>query len=73
MQLEAALPWQAKSSWNWCSGIATFAAEQGEGRIFLNLDESFIPYYLTGKAGFLVKRSKAERDLQPPLCENIGV
>ena len=28
--------------------------------VVLNFDGSYIPYYLSGKPGFLVKRSKAE-------------
>ena len=38
----------------------------------LNPDVSFIPDYLSRQPGYLLKRSKAERDLQPPPSENIG-
>ena len=62
---------QAKSSWNWCSSYGNFAASQGRGRILLNMDESFVPYFLTDKAVNVAITRAAADTAQPPPAQNI--
>ena len=63
---------RAKYSWNSCSAYRTFAASQGNERILLNLDESYISFYYGGKAGFFVAQSAAQRHVEPPPSDSIG-
>ena len=62
---------QAKSSWKWCSSYLSLAESRGKGRILLNLDESFIPYFTIGKAGNVVKMTRAERRQVCPPAQHV--
>ena len=62
---------EARSSWNWCSSYATLAAANDRGRILINMDESFVPYFLTDKAGNIVKLSKRQQETMVPHAQNI--
>ena len=65
---------EAMFSWQWCKHHCSTTTAMGFQHVLLNLDESFIGYYLSDKKGYVCKwLSKGSADTPPPSQDlNLG-